>query len=1037
VGIVVLKRLEEALADGDPIHAVIKGSAINNDGSTRVGYTAPSVDGQARVIRAAQVIAEIHPETITYIETHGTATSLGDPIEIAALTNAFRPNTEKKGFCAIGSVKTNIGHADSASGVAGLIKTILMLKNKLIPPSLHFEKPNPEIDFANSPFYVNSKLNEWKVDKLPRRAGVSSFGIGGTNAHVILEEAPSQDVSGKSRPWQILLLSAKTSTALDKMTTNLVGHLKQHPHLNLADVAYTLLVGRKEFNHRRMVVCQDLNDAVTQLEKVGSKRVRTSYCEAKNRDVVFMFSGQGSQYVNMGLDLYGTEPKFREQIDRCSNILQPELSFDLRDILYPKEKSGEEVAERLNQTYVTQPALFVIEYALARLWMEWGIHPQAMIGHSIGEYVAACLAGVFSLEEALSLVATRGRLMQGLPSGSMLVVPLSEKEIKPFLGNGISLAVINGPSFCVVSGEKGAMEDLKGQLSKKNFECRYLHTSHAFHSEMMEPILGVFTDRVKGVALNAPQIPFVSNVTGTWITPDEATDPGYWARHLRQTVRFSDGAQEMSKEPARVFLEVGPGNTLSTLLGILPARKKEQIVLSSLRHPKEKESDVAFILNTLGQLWLAGIQIDGSRLHADENRHRLSMPTYPFERKRYWINGGREGYAVVSAGRSSSLELDKVSGSRPTHPEKKKEDAYADAFKGDIEQTIANIWRELLGIEEVTVHDNFFHLGGTSLIGVRLFAKIEEIYGKRLPLASLFQAPTIEQLANTLRQKEWTPDWSSLVAIQPGGSKPPMFLIHGAEGNVLLYRELAHYLGPDQPVYGLQSQGLDGEREFHTCVEDMAVHYIKEIRTLQPEGPYYLGGYCLGGGIALEMAQQLHAQGQEVPLLAMFETYNVQLNLKALSFPYSSYHRLQNVKFHLENLLRLRPEEGFTFFIKKVKVEETRAKVIFNVWLSKVAHKFGADNGQRYIHIPLKKINDQAFINYVPKSYPGRLTLFRPRKVFWGFDDPKFGWESLFAEGVDVYELPVNPRGMLVEPFVQTLAEKLKASLEKAKKDPK
>ena len=647
VGIVVLKRLSEALADGDTINAVIKGSAINNDGSMKVSFTAPSVDGQAEVIAMAQALSGVPVDTISYIEAHGTGTSLGDPIEIAALRQAFGASTHKKGFCAIGSVKTNVGHLDIAAGVTSLIKTVLALKHKVIPPSLHFEKPNPNIDFENSAFYVATELSEWKMDGFPRRAGVSSFGIGGTNAHAVLEEAPLVETSGKSRPWQLLLLSAQTSTALDKMTTNLVERLKQHPDLNLADVSYTLHRGRKAFDYRRMIVCQSLNDAVTCLETGDPERVLTTFQEPTNRDIVFMFSGQGSQYVNMGLELYRTESEFQEQVDRCSEILNPHLSLDLRDILYPAEEDVEEAAQKLKQTFITQPALFAIEYAVAKLWMSWGVQPAALVGHSIGEYVAGCLAGVFSLEDALALVATRGRLIQELPGGSMLAVPLSEKEIQPFLGKNLSLAAINSPSICTVSGDKEAIKDLEQQLSKQNAGCRHLHTSHAFHSKMVEPILDIFTEQVKQVRLNPPQIRFVSNVTGTWITPDEAMNPGYWAKHVRQTVRFSECVQELLKEPNRVLLEVGPGQTLSTLARQHSKRPKEQIVLSSIRHPKEQKSDIAFILNTLGKLWLTGVQPDWSGFYKDERRHRLPLPTYPFERQRYWIDSQKPLQAAV------------------------------------------------------------------------------------------------------------------------------------------------------------------------------------------------------------------------------------------------------------------------------------------------------------------------------------------------------------------------------------------------------
>lgn len=634
LGIVVLKRLEDALADGDRIHAVIKGSAINNDGALKVSYTAPRIDTQAKVIRAAQVMAEVDPETITYIEAHGTGTSLGDPIEIAALTQAFHADTQKKSFCAIGSLKTNIGHLDTAAGVAGLIKTVLALKHQQIPPSLHFEQPNPEIDFDNSPFYVNTTLSEWKTNGTPRRAGVSSFGIGGTNAHVILEEAPSVEPSSPSRPWQLLLLSAKTDSALETATANLVTHFKQHPDLNLADVAYTLEVGRRAFDHRRMVVCQNSDDAVKTLETLDPQRIFTHFQEPCNRQVVLMFPGQGSQYVNMGRELYETESVFRKHIDKCCEILKSHLSIDLCTILYPDEEHSQAAAEQLQQTHITQPALFVIDYALAQLWMAWGISPTAMIGHSIGEYVAACLAGVFSLEDALALVAARGQLMQQLPTGAMLSVSLSEEEIQPWLNEELTLAGINAPSLCVVSGCEEAIASLQNRLTQQGVECRRLHTSHAFHSQIMDSILEPFTKQVEKFNLNPPQIPFISNLTGAWITNNEATNPTYWARHLRHTVRFRTGIAELIKESDQILLEVGPGQTLNTFV---KQQTNQSIVLSSMRHPKEKKSDVAFLLNTLGRLWLAGVQVDWDGFYVTEQRHRMPLPTYPFERQRYWI----------------------------------------------------------------------------------------------------------------------------------------------------------------------------------------------------------------------------------------------------------------------------------------------------------------------------------------------------------------------------------------------------------------
>ncbi|MBW4625284.1 MAG: acyltransferase domain-containing protein [Brasilonema octagenarum HA4186-MV1] len=664
VGIVALKRLADALADGDNIHAVIKGSAINNDGSSKVGYTAPSIDGQAKVIAEALAIAQVEPETISYVETHGTGTVLGDPIEVAALTKSFRAKTKKKDFCALGSVKTNIGHLDTAAGVAGLIKTILALKHKQIPPSLHFQQPNAQIDFANSPFYVNSTLSQWKTNGTPRRAGVSSFGIGGTNAHVILEETPTTE-QGRQRPagvpqrqtptegnppaalapveataveqgmkYQLLVLSAKTSSALDTATTNLVQHLKQHPNINLADVAYTLGVGRRVFDHRRMVVCQDIDDTVKILETKDPQRVFTHFTEPCEQEVVFMFPGQGSQYVEMGRELYHTEPIFQEQVDYCCKILIPILGLDLRTILYPSEEQQTVAAQQLTQTHITQPALFVIEYALAQLWIAWGVRPSAMIGHSIGEYVAACLAGVFSLEHALVIVTKRGQLMQQQPPGAMLAVPLPEAEVIPLLGEKLSVAAINAPARCVVSGPIPVIDDLQNRLTEQGVDCRRLHTSHAFHSQMMDPIIDKYTHQLQKVKFNPPKIPFLSNLTGTWITAAQATDPSYWSKHLRSPVRFAEGIAELFKQPNRILLEVGPGHTLSALS---KQQAQGRMILSSLRHPHDQQSDVTFLLNSLGQLWLSGIQIDWFSFYANQRRHRLPLPTYPFEREKFWI----------------------------------------------------------------------------------------------------------------------------------------------------------------------------------------------------------------------------------------------------------------------------------------------------------------------------------------------------------------------------------------------------------------
>jgi phthiocerol/phenolphthiocerol synthesis type-I polyketide synthase E len=651
MGIVVLKRLEDALADGDRIRAVIKGTAVSNDGARKVGFTAPGADGQTRVVRAALLAAEVDPDSIGYVEAHGTGTPVGDPIEIAALTRAFRESTQRRGFCALGSVKTNIGHLGVAAGSGSLAKAVLALEHRQIPASLNFSEPNPDIDFAASPFFVNTELRDWPAGGGPRRAGVSAFGMGGTNAHVILEEAPPPPPPSPSRPRQLLLLSARTETALAAATSRLAAHLRAHPEADLADVAYTLKVGRKTFEHRRAVVCGSAEEAIAALDELPAELVLTRAPVAARsgagagagaeRSVAFLFSGQGAQYPGMGVELYATEPVFRAEIDRCSTLLGSRLGFDLREELFaPRPAAAEgrqDAADRLRQTSLTQPALFVLEYALARLWNEWGIVPDAMLGHSIGEYVAATLAGVMALPDALALVAARGKLMQSLAGGAMLAVPLPEAEVVPLLGPRLSLAAVNGPARTVVAGPEEAVESFARQLQARGLAPRRLQTSHAFHSPMMEPILGPFLREVERVPLAPPRVPFLSNVSGTWITAEEATDPGYWARHLLHPVRFGEGVARLLEEPGRVLLEVGPGNSLAGMARQHPDRQPWQPALASLPGPRERKPESLVLLRTVGELWLHGVSADWTGFYRHERRRRCPLPTYPFERQRYWV----------------------------------------------------------------------------------------------------------------------------------------------------------------------------------------------------------------------------------------------------------------------------------------------------------------------------------------------------------------------------------------------------------------
>jgi len=654
LGIVVLRRLEDALEDADNIRAVILGSAVNNDGARKVGYLAPSVEGQAEVIAEAIDFAGVSAADISYVETHGTGTVVGDPIEVRALAQAFHKTTERSDYCGIGSLKTNIGHLDAAAGVASLIKTVLSLEHAQLPASLHFAQLNPYIELKGSPFFVNGQLLDWPSSGSPRRAGVTALGIGGTNAHVVLEEALRPAVERKTGPYQLLVVSAKTESALERAFSNLAGHLQSHPEVKLADAAYTCQVGRQRFHHRRALVVEDSREAVNGLVHSDRKRFATGVAGKASPAVAFLFSGQGSQYVNMGRELYAHQPVFRETLDLCAAHLAEPLGLDLRQALYPPEEQREAAAAKLDETWLTQPALFTIEYALAKWWISLGVKPAAMIGHSIGEYVAACLAGVFSLEDALTAVAFRGRLMFELPSGSMLAVPLPAADLA--LGGGLSLAAINNPHHSVVSGPTTEIAALEERLERQGVLCRRLHTSHAFHSPVMDSILDTFKQRLQGVSLQPPRIPYLSNVSGTWIKAEEAIDPEYWAHHLRKTVRFSDCLAELFRNPDQILIEAGPGTALTSL-----AREQggaSAKVFQSLPHPRERVTDLRCALQTLGELWVAGVDIDWTKLHASEPVQRVPLPTYPFEHRKFWVEPDNVRLAEISSPAPKSIPSD-------------------------------------------------------------------------------------------------------------------------------------------------------------------------------------------------------------------------------------------------------------------------------------------------------------------------------------------------------------------------------------------
>ena len=634
-GVVLLKRLDAALADGDQIRAVIRGSAVNNDGARKVGYTAPSSDGQAKVIALAHAVADITADSISYVECHGTATPLGDPIEIAGLAKAFGATTDRKGFCAVGTVKTNIGHLDIASGIAALIKTILALEHESLPATLHFKTPNPKLGLEESPFFVNAELRPWPRGAKPRIAGVNAAGVGGTNVHLIVEEAPAIPAAAATAPddeaAHLFVLSARDDNAMAEARGRLAAHVESHAEQSIGDIAFTLQTGRRGFARRFAAVA---NDRRGLLEKLGGPG-KAETAAASPQKLAFLFPGQGAQYPGMGHGLYRRYPVVARAIDQCASILEPLLGLDLRKVLFGDPR---EAGPRLQATALAQPALFSVSFSVAALWRSLGFEPAAMLGHSIGEFVAATLAGVMRLEDALKVVAARGAMMQELPEGAMLAVMLAEPELKACLPGNLSIAAVNAPAVCVVAGPHPAIDAFEAKLTARGAGWRRLRTSHAFHSATVDPVIEPLAKILAKVPLSPPSMPYVSTMSGMWITADQVTDPHYWARHCRETVRYAAAFECLAEPLSPILIEVGPGRTLTSLARQNAASRGAPLIAASLPDPVEERDADAVFLDTLGRLWTAGAAPDWRALYDGAPQRRVVLPTYPFQRKRYFID---------------------------------------------------------------------------------------------------------------------------------------------------------------------------------------------------------------------------------------------------------------------------------------------------------------------------------------------------------------------------------------------------------------
>lgn len=741
LGVVALRRLDDALDARDNILAVIRGSAINNDGEARAGYNAPGVSGQAHVVAEGLAMAGVSPDVISFVEAHGTGTAVGDPIELTALTEVFGGPREDGSKCAVGSVKGNVGHANTASGMAGFAKVVLSLMHKTIPPTINCRTPTTKFDFSRSPFYVETSAIPWPPRNGRRVAGLSSFGMGGTNVHMVIEEAPEPlAVDEPRRPVQLLVMSTRSNASRSDLESRWRDVLEREETVGLADLAFTARRGRRAFSHRTAIVASTRAEA---LEALTRDTIRGRAPEKDLREVVFMFPGQGSQHPGVGRQLYAAESAFRVAFDRCAAAFAECTGDELTNWAFSHADGAD---AKLMSTERTQPVVFAVSYALAELWRSWGVSPVALIGHSLGEYVAACVSGVLDVDTAVRLVAERGRLMASMPPGVMYAVQASAEELEPALGGAVELAGVNAPRRCVVTGpEPDVMAWLRSE-ARPEWDPRRVRVSHAFHSSMMDPVLAEFESYVrKHAVLRAPVIPYVSNVTGTWITAEQAQDAGYYAEQLRRPVRFADGIRTLVESPRRMLLEVGPGE-------VLTASSRRQVdtktIPTAASLPPHREtsadarSELTSVLRALAALWVNGVEVEWGRFDGDEKRRRARIPTYPFERRRHWLPPG-----VLDVGAAAVDREDVTTDGDADHAASAEQEERGTPPSTPTQEVIARVWGELLGVKNLSREDNFFELGGDSVLITSMVQRIREEVFPGLQTGAIYEASTVEAFA--------------------------------------------------------------------------------------------------------------------------------------------------------------------------------------------------------------------------------------------------------------------------------------------------
>lgn len=962
VGTVVLKRMEDAINDKDRIYGVIRGWATNNDGSEKIGYTAPAVKGQQDAISAAHSFAEINAGDICYIEAHGTATPLGDPIEVKALTEAFKETTDKTQFCGLGSVKSNIGHLDAAAGVAGLIKTALSAYNKTIPATLHYKEPNPYIDFENTPFFVANKNINWDKPS-PMHMGVSSFGVGGTNAHVVLSsyQNPIEErVSKKNSSPEIFLLSAKSDGSLLKMEENFHDYLASHPQAANDEIAATLQFRRAHFPYRSYALAGDkpgtINDSFTQYHSTDTKS-----------KTVFLYPGQGAQYINMGRDLYETEEVFRQAVDQCFTLYTKITSKDLKPILFNEEVESN--TSKLAETRYTQPALFIIEYGLTQLYKHFGIVPDLSVGHSIGEYTSACISGVFDLETTLKIVIKRGELMYSAPKGSMMAVSASQQQLSLMADDLFEIAAINSPYMCTISFQDIHSSDIIKLLEVNNYKYIPLNTSHAFHSRAFEPITQEFEEFVDSLPSNSPQIPFISCLTGGYITEEQATSGKYWAAQLRNAVLFSRGIDTIANEKNLLLIEVGPNTHLRSLVYQNETLSEKDNILTSIGKPN-KNSDRKEFLKSLGEIWIRGNEIDFTNLYSGDTPRHVSLPPYPFEENRYWID-----FQIGNNTFDNTIDKKEET---PTIEKQK------DNNKKDIPIKLAELVSHLTGIkpDEIPSDKNFRDLNIESLNLARIAVEVEKKFNVKLPFRDLVaEYNTTEKLAahidTTVKEhvEKDIKNIDQLYCLHSNGNKPPLFNVYAEK--TLIFDE-SHF-GVDRPVYAFIWPGSDGNTSDLDSVESITKKYIDQIRKIQPRGPYYICGFSLGGLIAHEIARTLQEEGEEVPCLTMFDVKHPEYKIKTSNKWSHSYKEKGMLEFIKVKFLISLPN----FLSRKI-----------NVYLVKTFLLFKLKFTLKMLNQEIRRLADKLVSEYRPPNYyKGDILIYTTDDSSF-IDDKYLGWKT-------------------------------------------